>query len=193
LSVAQGYLGLAREAVDDPEVSGYLESSADGIERLDALIDDLLLLARDGPGEDRLSPVSVSAVANEAWGTVDTGDASLVVDGSVRVEADRSTLRRAIENLFRNAVEHGEADTVRVEPTPDGEPPGFRVADDGRGVPPAVEETLFDRGVSGGEGTGLGLAVVQSVVEGHGWAIAYDPSPDGGAQFSVFFEGRPAG
>jgi signal transduction histidine kinase len=190
LSVAQGYLELAREAVEDPTVSGYLESSADGIERLDALIDDLLLLARDGPGEDRLAPVSVTAVAKEAWDTVDTGDATLVADGAVRVEADRSNLRRAIENLFRNAIEHGEADAVRVEPTPDGERPGFRVADDGHGVPPALEESLFERGVSGDDGTGLGLAVVRSVVEGHGWTIAYDPSPAGGAQFSVYFDDR---
>jgi signal transduction histidine kinase len=44
---------------------------------------------------------------------------------------------------------------------------------------------VFDRGYSGGEGTGIGLAIVQRIAEGHGWTVTADSNTSGGARFVV--------
>jgi PAS domain S-box-containing protein len=63
---------------------------------------------------------------------------------------------------------------------------GFYVADDGRGVPPADRDRIFDHGYTTNEGgTGLGLGIVQTVAEDHGWAVEVTESADGGARFEV--------
>ncbi|MFC7137350.1 sensor histidine kinase [Halobaculum litoreum] len=97
------------------------------------------------------------------------------------VVADSGRLDRLFENLVRNAVEHGGDDvTVTVE-AGDG---WFAVGDDGPGLPPALHDTAFEEGNSGGGGTGIGLAIVRSVAEAHGWTVEVDPAADG-ARFVV--------
>ena len=61
---------------------------------------------------------------------------------------------------------------------------GFFVEDDGVGLSTTVEDDLFERGVSGAGGTGIGMAVVRRVADVHGWEVAAaDPTPDRGARF----------
>ena len=82
-----------------------------------------------------------------------------------------------------DAVEHGGADvTVRVG-TLEETDPGFYVADDGAGIPEDVREEVFERGVSGGDGTGFGLAIVAEIAEAHGWEVTATDSDEGGARF----------
>jgi signal transduction histidine kinase len=104
------------------------------------------------------------------------------------VSADPERLGSLFENLFRNAVEHGGADRVRVA---DRET-GFVVDDDGSGVPEETRERVFDRGFTTNEdGTGLGLAIVESIADAHGWSARVEESPAGGARFG--FETTAAG
>jgi signal transduction histidine kinase len=105
LTVAQGRLKLARaECRCDCDEFEAIDRAH---ERMRALIDDLLELARQGEGVDDTEPVELASVVRTCWRTVDTGDAELVVDTEATVEADRSRLRQLLENLIRNAVEHG--------------------------------------------------------------------------------------
>lgn len=65
-------------------------------------------------------------------------------------------------------------------------PNGFYVEDDGTGVPESERERIFDQGYTTvDEGAGLGLAIVSSVVDGHGWTIDVTDSEDGGARFEI--------
>jgi PAS domain S-box-containing protein len=178
LSVATGFLDLAREQHDSSELARV----GDALDRMAALIEELLALARHGRVVDEPTPVDIAAVAESAWAETDTGpDATLEVpdDGSVLADADR--LRELFGNLFRNAVEHGGPDvTVTVEPTPDG----FRVDDDGPGIPPDAD--VFEYGYTTDvEGTGFGLAIVREIADAHGWTITAGAAPSGGARFEV--------
>jgi signal transduction histidine kinase len=150
---------------------------------MDRIVDDVLTLAREGRGIEERESITFSTIAEAAWETVDTGPATLDVSDDADFVADADRLQRALENLFRNAVEHGGADvTVTVEATPDG----FDVADDGPGIPEADRDDVFaDEFTTNEDGTGFGLSIVQSIVEAHGWTVAVEESETGGAAFVV--------
>ena len=196
LQTATGYLGLAREEVDHPSLAHVDEQ----LERMRVLIDNMLEYARHGTEVDDFEAVDLTRVANAAWRTVDTADATLeVADGLPAVRADGSRLRQLFENLFRNAVEHASPDsrtprdavepgggvTVRVAPLEDAD--GIYVADDGPGLPENECEDIFTLGyTTNRDGSGFGLAIVGEIVEAHDWSIEGGTDPDlGGARFEV--------
>ena len=176
-------LDIAMHSVEfelEDRESEPLERALDAHERMQAIIDDVLTLSRQG--EDVIDPVDLSleTVANDAWNHVDTDDATLDVEDAL-VEADEGPLREVFENLFRNAVEHGgDSVTVRVSPLAGDE--GFVVADDGRGFDEYTQD-VFEFGHSASGGTGLGLSIVRTIVEAHGWRIRLEESDEGGACF----------
>ncbi|AZH24887.1 PAS domain S-box protein [Haloplanus aerogenes] len=213
LTVAQGRLQLARLACTcDCDEFDAIERAH---ERMRALIDDLLTLARQGEGVDDTEPVHLSSVVASCWRTVDTTNADLIVDTDLIVEADRSRLQQLLENLIRNAIEHGSAgsrlgadDAVEyrstgnrtqsgdaVEHGPDDDTvtitigdldDGFYVADDGPGIPESERETVFEAGHTTREGgTGFGLSIVEQIADAHGWSVAVTASDTGGARFEI--------
>jgi PAS domain S-box-containing protein len=186
LTVAQGSLELAREE-GAPAHFDRVESAHD---RMHALIEDLLTVAREGQRVEETSPVALDSLVESTWAGVPSGDATLeVAFESYRLEADEARLRQLLENLLSNAVEYGGEDvTVRVGLLDED---GFYVADDGPGIPPLQRETVFDHGFSTGEaGTGFGLSIVEGIAEAHGWSVAATGSADGGARFEVIVD-RP--
>jgi signal transduction histidine kinase len=178
LNVAQGRLELARDVRDDDN----LETVAAALDRMEALVADLLALARQGEAIGDTEPCDLRAVAEEAWAGVDTGDAALDVTGDRTFAADRTRLVQLFENLFRNSLEHAGSDvTVSVAATGDG----FAVADDGPGIPADQRDRVLEPGVTTTEGgTGFGLAIVASIASAHGWTVTVGESEDGGARFA---------
>jgi len=103
LAVAAGFLDLARETGDPT----HFEKVERGHQRIEELVDTLLVLARSGELTGVMESVSVAAVAEAAWETVEHNGTRLVVTDAGELPADRVRLRQLFENLFRNAVEHG--------------------------------------------------------------------------------------
>jgi signal transduction histidine kinase len=190
LDVAKANLRAAEETGD----SEYFDAVATAHDRMEQLIQDVLTLAR---GDDVVRPqpdVDVAEAAADAWAAVETQSADLDCGASLpRVTADPGRLRRVFENLFRNAIEHGhvagddadEGVTVTVGALETG---GFYVADDGRGIPEAEHDAVFEPGYTGTEqGTGLGLAIVERIVAAHGWEVSLTDTEAGGARFEIRF------
>jgi PAS domain S-box-containing protein len=179
LTVADGYLELAQDKCE----SDHLARAADAIDRSQALVDDLLTLARGGRVVAEAEPVDLADVAGQSWQTAETGAATLATDASQTIKADRSRLQQLFENLYRNSVEHGGDDvTVSVGATEGG----FYVADTGSGISESEREEVFEAGYSTNEqGTGFGLRIVEQVAEAHGWEVAVTESEQGGARFEV--------
>jgi len=116
LSVAVGNIELARDLEGDAAVE-RLDRAHDALDYMDDLISDLLALAREGRTVEETAVTDLRGVVDRAWRTVDAPErVTLVVDDSLpTVECDRSRLRQALENLFRNAIEHGAEDPLSVD------------------------------------------------------------------------------
>ena len=179
LGVARGHLELARTAEGEKRTA-HLESIEDAHERMEQLVERLLAFARQGEPATAPTEVSLGALTREAWGTVETGSLSLAVAGDAEVTADPDRLRQLLENLLRNTAEHADtASEITVGPLGGG----FYVEDDGPGIPESDREAVLDSGYSGGDGTGFGLSIVETIAEAHGWDLDVVDGDDGGARF----------
>ena len=193
LNVAQGHANVIAGEVDHESVSEV----AWALDRMAELIDDLLGLAWSGDEVRDPTAVALDDVVDDAWTAVDTADASLEIDGieDVTIVGDAGRIKRLLENLIRNSVEHGPPEerqrplSIRVgwldgEPADDDTSPdgSLFIEDDGRGLPDDVD--IFESGVTTNEeGTGLGLAIVAEIADAHGWELNAIDRTEGGARF----------
>ncbi|NUE03793.1 HAMP domain-containing histidine kinase [Halorubraceae archaeon YAN] len=91
-------------------------------------------------------------------------------------------MEQLLENMFRNAIEHGgNSITVTVGENDDG----FYIVDSGPGIVEKNREKVFENGYSTRRsGTGFGLAIVKQIVDAFGWEVSITESETGGSQFN---------
>jgi PAS domain S-box-containing protein len=181
LGIIYGRLSIIREEYN----SHHLDDIEDTLERMETLIENVLTLARQGKIVNTPTPTSLGDVVHDAWEISGSDTADLVIDGPLaEIKADGQRLQELFENLFRNAIEHsgpGVSVTVGMR---DGD--GFYIEDDGPGIPPKARERVFEHSYSTDDnGTGIGLAIGQAIVEAHGWEITVTEGSEGGARFEV--------
>ena len=174
--------------------------------RLIRLVGDLLLLNQleAGMAPLELAPVPIPELAAEAVrdasaaaaGYGVTLDAAGTSDGPM-IQGDALRLRQVLDNLIANAVKFSHpGDVVRVVSTWDAGAWRIDVTDTGIGIPAAEIGHLFDRFVrasnartSGRPGTGLGLSVVQAILDLHGGRVAVKSALGRGTTFSIYLPG----
>ena len=182
LNVATARLRAGRETGDDE----HFERVERAHDRMERIIEDVLTLTRGSEYVDPEERVDLRAVAESAWSTVDTEAATLTVaDGLPVTTADGDRSERLFENLFRNAVEHGDDPEIVVGRLgADGD--RFYVADDGPGIPPDERSVVFEPGYSSHDhGTGLELSIVERIAKAHGWSVAAVEAETGGARVEI--------
>ena len=182
LSGAIGFTELAQEQVSG-QVADFLGRVRRSLDRMESMIAECLMLAKEGADVGERTPVDLEEVVRDAWDSVQTRDATLSVEvaSGTTVPADEMRLQRLFENLFRNCVEHGGPGVSVTVTGGNGE---FAVADDGPGLPSDVERALTAADVENVKSFGLGLLVVQRVVSGHGWDLSVESS-EAGTRFAV--------
>jgi two-component system OmpR family sensor kinase len=164
------------------------------VERMQRLVDDLLLLTHSAEPEfvDR-RPLELEPFVHELFdGLRATADRRFELDLSARgtIAADHDRLAQAVRNLTRNAIEHTrEGGLVRLQVRGFDGRVSFAVEDDGPGIPADQRALIFDRlhrldraRTRSSGGTGLGLAIVQAIAEAHGGSVLAGVSPEGGAR-----------
>jgi len=163
--------------------------------RMGHLIRDLLALARVTRSRMAWTTVDLSAIGHAIAGELANSDAQrdvqFIIENGVCVEGDASLLRVVLENLFENAWKYtSRHERARIEfgtRDADGETIYF-VRDDGAGFDMEHASKLFGaferlHPVSEFEGTGIGLATVQRIVERHGGHVWAEAEPEKGATF----------
>jgi signal transduction histidine kinase len=193
LDPAEGPLSPTRE--------GHLRIVQRNADRLTALVDQLLFLARadSHPLELARHPVDLDGIVHEAVETArpaaSAKDISLTIAGEPppAVPADRPQLLRVVDNLVANAVKFTpEGGTVRLATRREGDTAVLEVADTGLGIPRAEQSDLFNRFFRGTNaiekaipGSGLGLAISQVIAEAHSGEIQLESTPGVGSTFRL--------
>ena len=188
IGLAQGHLEMVRERTDHDS----LDQIEYAIDRIADLSDGVPALARNGSVVTDPEPVDLTAVAECSAAAVADRPVDVRVDEALpTVSGDVTRIARLFEILYANAADHGLPDpadeslTVWVEPTGNG----FRVADDGTGIPEDEREAAFDWGVSTADDrVGVGLAVADAIAEAHGWSATVSEGSEGGARFWFAFD-----
>jgi len=110
---------------------------------------------------------------------------------------DSNRLERVVANLVLNACEAVSPDSGRIIITTNGNQACLQISvwDNGPGVPPAIQGSVFQPFVSYGkaEGSGLGLAIAKKIVEDHGGEIYLDGGSETGTLFKITIPFCPSG
>jgi signal transduction histidine kinase len=164
-------------------------------QRMQALVEDLLLLARVDErglalrrGDVDLDDLAAGEVQRLRRESVLDVDAQLT---PTRLVGDAGRLSRVLRNLLENAARHAVS-RIEVRVHPQADQAVVTVSDDGPGIPAAERSRVFDRFVrldpdrsrSGG-GAGLGLAIVSEIVAAHRGTVTVGDRPGGGAVLTV--------
>jgi two-component system phosphate regulon sensor histidine kinase PhoR len=190
LSIFQGYLETLLENPDLPAAEAHpmLEVMHKHSRRLNALVEDLLILARLEARDEpfKLAPIEIGRFIQ---GTV--ADWSLrsaekrislsadVAPGLPEIPADSFRLEQVLSNLIDNAIKYTEpGGLVKVRALPQDGGVEIRVEDTGIGIPPADLPRIFERFYRADKarsrergGTGLGLSIVKHIVLAHGGTV----------------------
>ncbi len=198
---------LADGIIDDPDrVRSYGQLIEREGRRLTEMIGRVLTFAgiRSGRDSYRMAPVAVSEVVrasleDRAWSLNEKGfDVHTEINDDVPpVTGDASALRQVVTNLVDNALKYAESGRwlgVSVaSATTDGKAEVcISVSDHGPGIPKKERASVFEPFRRGADaagssipGSGLGLAVVRSIVEAHDGSVEVAPAPGGGSTFVV--------
>jgi len=189
--LASRYRGRLDEDAD--EFIGHMGA---GVNRMQRIIDDLLAYSRVGRGDLRAEPVELDAVLEAVLdglsADVSARDAVVTREPLGRAYGEAGQLSQVLQNLMTNAMKF-TAEGVRPEVHVSARRADGRVhvsvRDNGIGIDPDQAERIFKmfqrlHGEGDYEGTGIGLAIAQKIVERHGGRLRVEPAPTGGTVFT---------
>lgn len=193
---------MLRRAVSIEELqnvlSGKMKDLESQLKRLTGLIENLLDVSRLRSGKISLAVEKfnfaellrdlihrVQPMARHRGMTIELRDCAEVVG-----YWDRFRLEQVVNNLLTNAIKYGDAKPVYVSLTQDGDFLELKVADQGRGIPQADHDRIFDRFERSDHnsqisGLGLGLYIVDQFVKSHFGEVRVHSEPNNGATFFV--------
>jgi two-component system, OmpR family, sensor kinase len=190
LSILKGELELAmRDAWTLEEARSAITSAAEETDRVVALAEDLLVIARADQGQLPIRPVTIDvrellAAAAERFAV--RAQVAVEAPAGLTIRGDERLLGRALDGLLDNALRHG-AGGFAVSAREERGAVVLAVRDHGDGFSPDIVDRAFERfsradTARGRGGTGLGLAIVAAIAEAHGGAAFAVNHAGGGAE-----------
>lgn len=182
------------EDLEQP-AQGYLDTVITGAERMNSMLNGLLDYSRVTTRGKEFSPVDTEAVVDGVVGDLklmsDEESGAVTYDSLPTVTADRDQLLQVFQNLIKNALEHSGEQSVEISisATEDDDSYTFVVADDGPGIDPHLRDDVFKMFESDsnyqtqGKAKGIGLAVVDRIIERHGGEIWVESETGKGSRF----------
>lgn len=201
LGEAQVALNRSRSADEYREV---VESAVAECERLSSIIDNLLFLARAETAATEVHRIwfegrAVMEKVVRFYETVaEEGHVEIDCEGEGKVLADQMMFERALSNLIENALRFTpEAGTIRVALQTGDKGAEIKVTDSGCGIAGENLSRVFDRfyrvdASRSPHGTGLGLALVETIARLHGGSARIESEVSHGTTVTLFFPNREA-
>jgi signal transduction histidine kinase len=193
------FVELLREELTGNEVAqGHLKRIATELDYLSRVVNDFLAYARRRPLDlqeldPRLEFEDIRMVC-----AAELADAHLrldirVADSLTKVRWDKDRMRQALLNLIRNAIQaSGPESTIQLTLDREGEQLALSVADQGTGIEEKDLDQIFEPFyTSRQKGTGLGLALVASIVSHHGGKMSVTSRPGAGSTFQIHLPVEP--
>ncbi len=198
LRMVSSYLQLIDrryEDVLDEEGREFLAFAVDGADRMRAMIEGLLEYSRVETEGRPLESVDLEGVLADAMDDLELritqSEAEIEVGALPRVTGDEHQLRQVLQNLLDNAIEYSgdHPPRVRVWADRNGAEWTVSVRDDGVGIDPADQERIFEvfqrlSAATDHDGSGIGLALCERIVDRHGGEISVESEPGEGSTFS---------
>ena len=213
LTAIRGYietLSMPNVPLDDETRRRYLEIANRETYKLEAIIGDLLDLGRlEGQAAKlQLGPVSIDdlfdRVVERHHPMIRDKKIEVKIDVADNVDeivADAARLEQAVQNLAANAIRHiPDGGQLTLLASRDADHVRIAVQDNGPGIPPEHLPHIFDRfykvdasrsGTTIPSGSGLGLSIVQTIVQRHGGDVSASNAPEGGARFEIRLPAYP--
>jgi signal transduction histidine kinase len=195
LTVIGGYAQITEQHIDDNAVSDktrfYLQTIFLESRRLADLVTEMLKasIAKGGHKTDMQTVVTdvIGKVAAMCRPVLDMNKNRLVIDIETDcpdVKVNPAMIIQIFFNLVGNANRHMKTGTIHICAKREGAMVLFTVRDNGKGISPELLPTVFEWGISGDDGTGLGLHICKEIVEAHGGLITAENADSGGAVIS---------
>jgi light-regulated signal transduction histidine kinase (bacteriophytochrome) len=193
LRTVSGFLRLLEERYKgrlDEDADELIHFALDGVQRMQRLIHDLLQFSRVDRAQAARDAVDLAALVPEVLeglrDAIDHSAADVRLDALPVVLGDGTQLVQLFQNLLSNALKFtdGRAPHVRVTAQPSADRWQLAVIDDGIGVDPSAARRIFQlfqrlHPAEAYDGTGIGLAICERIVERHGGRIWVEPAPGG--------------
>ncbi|WP_278384456.1 sensor histidine kinase [Alteromonas mediterranea] len=194
LSAAMLYASnLTRKGLGQEAQEQFANKLTDRLKELESQVNDMLLFAKSGE-EQVVSNITLSELLTSVEGSAQTmtvqAHQTLGFSGfeqEVSITGNLTALQGALLNLIHNASQvTPKGELVAVDASVSGNRLNIAVTDKGPGVPEGLKHKIFEPFfTTKNNGTGLGLAVVKSVVNAHNGTLSVFNTPEGGACFSV--------
>ena len=185
----------ARELLDDemPEAAGHVRAGAGRMDRLLAGLLELSRLGRTEVGDTVVDANAIAARVGESFAyQLRALGATLEIEALPPCRGDAFYFEQLLSNLLGNAVKFlvpGRPGRIRVSGEQDGGRARYRVGDNGRGIAPTSQRRVFEVfhrvDPTGPAGAGIGLSIVQRVVERMGGSVAVESDGQTGTTITV--------
>jgi PAS domain S-box-containing protein len=199
LRMVAGFVGLLARRYEgrlDDDADEFIGYAVEGVSRMRLLIDDLLAYSRVGRREQELGAVDTAEVLGRVRRVLEpaiaAAGAEIVVGTLPVVRADETQVGQLFQNLLSNALKFrgSDAPVVHLGAERDGDWWRFSIRDNGIGIEPRHADRIFKvfqrlNAREDYEGTGIGLAICQRIVDRHGGRLWLQGWSDGhrGAEF----------
>ena len=199
LVTIQGFAGALAQAYSNNETQSILsmiERINNASIRMSRTLDDLLELSRIGEMSNNQELVNFAQIVDDVLcdldGAITSSKAQIKIDAQGDLVVDKNRLQQVLQNLIQNAITHAPSQDgiprIRVAMEHKGNQAVISVQDEGGGIDDQFKDKifgLFQRLSNKTPGTGVGLAIVQRVADGHGGIAWLDTAYQNGARFCI--------
>lgn len=199
LASIQGILSIALEQCEQPTVRQYIDMAVTSSERLDNALVDLIQVTRINKAKFKMEGVEVPKILEDVMNSIghmpEREGVQVIPDIRMHTpfRTDKASLTSILQNLVVNAIKYRrpeeQAPFVKIRAFPFEKGMKIEVSDNGEGISPEIQEKIFKmfyRGNKKSKGTGLGLYIVQQIVEKLNGHISLESKAGKGSLFTVY-------